>query len=141
MEWTKTQYNKQYESWMPWIEDQYLKYFTKDNKASYATKDNLSQTKISGNDDVDAIQDNVNNAAAAQVGQGGIAQPLGDAFSKEGMNRVERGGKDDKGSVAPGQAGGVAEGVKGGAGKVGEGVKSAGGYLGGWVGGGGEKKK
>lgn len=31
-------YNRQYESWMPWVEDQYLKWFTKDNKASYATK-------------------------------------------------------------------------------------------------------
>lgn len=31
-------YNRQYENWVPWMEDQYLKYFTKDNKASYATK-------------------------------------------------------------------------------------------------------
>ena len=31
-------YNKQYETWMPWIEDKYLSWFTKDNKASYATK-------------------------------------------------------------------------------------------------------
>lgn len=31
-------YNRQYESWMPWVEDQYLKWFTKDNKTSYATK-------------------------------------------------------------------------------------------------------
>lgn len=38
MEWTKKQYNQQYERWVPWVEDQYLKYFTKDNKASYATK-------------------------------------------------------------------------------------------------------
>lgn len=38
MEWSKNQYNKQYENWMPWIEDQYLYYFGKDNKASYATK-------------------------------------------------------------------------------------------------------
>jgi len=38
MEWLKRHYNDQYESWMPWIEDMYLKYFTKDNKASYATK-------------------------------------------------------------------------------------------------------
>ena len=30
-------YNKK-ENWMPWIEDQYLKWFTNDNKASYATK-------------------------------------------------------------------------------------------------------
>jgi hypothetical protein len=31
-------YNRQYDSWMPWIEDKYLAWFTKDNKASYATK-------------------------------------------------------------------------------------------------------
>lgn len=38
MEWTKQKYNEQYEVWWPWIEDNFLKYFTKDNKASYATK-------------------------------------------------------------------------------------------------------
>lgn len=37
-EWVKEAYNNQYEKWMPWIEDQYLKWFSKDNKASYATK-------------------------------------------------------------------------------------------------------
>lgn len=38
-EWVKETYNSQYESWMPWIEDQYLKWFGKgDNKASYTTK-------------------------------------------------------------------------------------------------------
>jgi hypothetical protein len=38
-EWVKENYNYQYERWMPWIEDQYLKWFGKgDNKASYATK-------------------------------------------------------------------------------------------------------
>jgi hypothetical protein len=31
-------YNEQYERWMPWIEDFYLRWFTRDNKASYATK-------------------------------------------------------------------------------------------------------
>lgn len=31
-------YNEQYERWMPWVEDFYLRWFTKDNKASYATK-------------------------------------------------------------------------------------------------------
>lgn len=39
--WTdygKQVYNEQYERWMPWIEDMYLRWFTKDNKASYATK-------------------------------------------------------------------------------------------------------
>jgi len=38
MEWTKEQYNKQYEAWVPWVEDLYLRYFTKDNKASYSTR-------------------------------------------------------------------------------------------------------
>lgn len=38
MEWIKEGYHHQYENWMPWIEDQYLKWFTNDNKASYATK-------------------------------------------------------------------------------------------------------
>ena len=38
-EWLKENYNYQYERWMPWIEDQYLKWFGKgDNKVSYATK-------------------------------------------------------------------------------------------------------
>ena len=37
-EWLYDVYAKQYENWMPWIEDQYLKWFGKDNKASYATK-------------------------------------------------------------------------------------------------------
>lgn len=37
-EWIKEGYYRQYESWMPWIEDQYLKWFTKDNKTSYAAK-------------------------------------------------------------------------------------------------------
>jgi hypothetical protein len=38
MEWASTQYQKQKDIWVPWIEDMYLKYFTKDNKASYTTK-------------------------------------------------------------------------------------------------------
>jgi hypothetical protein len=37
-EWVKEGYNNQYENWMPWIEDQYLKWFTNDNKTSYAAK-------------------------------------------------------------------------------------------------------
>lgn len=38
MEYAKSTYNNQYEKWMPWIEDIYLRWFTKDNKASYAAK-------------------------------------------------------------------------------------------------------
>jgi hypothetical protein len=38
-EWARETYDEQYEKWMPWIEDQYLRWFGKgDNKASYTTK-------------------------------------------------------------------------------------------------------
>lgn len=75
-------------------------------------------------------------------------------MSKEGINRAERGGKDDQGNPIEGQGplGGygksAADGVKNGAGSVAGGVtsgaKGAGGYLGGmWGGKGkdGEEKK
>ncbi|KAF2854075.1 hypothetical protein T440DRAFT_267598 [Plenodomus tracheiphilus IPT5] len=147
-------YNQKYETWMPWIEDQYLKWFTKDNKASYATKQNLDKTKVTGISQVDNLQDGVNGLVSGQVGKGGLAQPIGDHLSKEGINRAERGGKDDKGRPieAQGPLGGygqsAADGVKGGASSVAGGVtggaKSAGGYVGGLFGGGkkeGEEKK
>lgn len=139
-------YNRQYESWMPWIEDKYLSWFTKDNKASYATKresppstlrpgmptltfiaEELDKTKITGNKQVDNLQDGVNNLVGGQLGKDGLAQPIGDAFSKEGVNRAERGGKDEDGSYG-GPLGGygqsAVDGVTGGA-------KSVGGLLGG----------
>lgn len=38
-EWVREAYQEQYEKWVPWLEDQYLKWFGKgDNKASYVTK-------------------------------------------------------------------------------------------------------
>ncbi|KAF4534527.1 hypothetical protein BFW01_g7865 [Lasiodiplodia theobromae] len=165
MEWTKKQYNQQYDRWVPWLEDQYLKYFTKDNKASYATKDQLAKTKVTGDSRVDKVQDDVSGAAVGQVGQGGLAQPVGDIVSKEAVNRAERGGKDEHGGYVPSVTGDgepsqldkvvepVAEGAKDAvaetseaasktgeaAGKTGEGVKEgagkAGGYFGGWFGG------
>jgi hypothetical protein len=45
-----------------------------------------------------------------QVGQGGIGQPIGDLASREGLNRFERQGKDDKGGYLPQQAGPFAQG-------------------------------
>ena len=135
-------YNQKYETWMPWIEDQYLKWFTSHNKASYATQDTLDKTKVTGVSQVDKLQDGVNGLVAGQVGQGGLAQPIGDALSKEGINRAERGGKDDQGRPIEGQGplGGygqsAVDGVKGGAGGVADGAKSAGGWVGGLVGGG-----
>ena len=109
----------------------------------------LDKTKVTGISQVDNLQDGVNNLVSGQVGKGGLAQPIGDMASKEGVNRAERGGKDDKGSYGPagGVAGGVvdsakqggsglASGAQAGAGKVTDGAKSAGGYLGGLWGGG-----
>ncbi len=75
---------------------------------------------------------------AGQVGAGGLAQPIGDMTSKEGMNRFERQGKDDKGQYAPGPAGQVAQpvadGAKTAAGTVQNGVSGAAGSVGGLFG-------
>ncbi|WPG98297.1 Hypothetical protein R9X50_00108500 [Acrodontium crateriforme] len=152
-EWISEGYHKQYENWMPWIEDQYLKWFTNDNKASYAAKDTLDKSKVTGIEQVDQLQDGVNNLAAGQVGKGGLLQPLGDMASKEGINRAERGGKDDSGTYG-GPAASVTDPLAKNAKAAGEGAqsygssimsgaKSAGGYLGSFVGGGkgGEEEK
>ncbi|KAI1453283.1 hypothetical protein F4805DRAFT_381558 [Annulohypoxylon moriforme] len=101
MEWAKQKYNEQYEIWMPWIEDYFLKYFTKDNKVSYTAKEQLDKAKVTGIEQVDTLQDGVHNLAAGQVGQGGLLQPVGDVVSKEGMNRAERQGKDEQGGYLP----------------------------------------
>ncbi|TKX27631.1 hypothetical protein C1H76_0055 [Elsinoe australis] len=144
MERGKQFYNTQYDKWVPWLEDQYLYYFTKDNKASYATKQQLDKTQVTGVEPVDKLQGGVTDTVAGQVGQGGLLQPVGDMASKEGANRAERGGKDDKGSYG-GPLGGVtdplANKAKEGGSAVTEGAKGAGGYLGGWFGGKKEEKK
>ncbi|KAK3346126.1 hypothetical protein B0T25DRAFT_633704 [Lasiosphaeria hispida] len=141
MEWTKDQYNKQYEKWVPWIEDLYLYYFTKDNKASYATRDTLDKTKVTGIKQIDTLQDGVHNLVSGQFGQGGLGQPIGDLLSREGVNRTERVGKDDKGGYVPSAAGplaqpadtvigGVANGGQQAAGYAQSGLKSVGGMFG-----------
>ncbi|KAK3059937.1 hypothetical protein LTS18_009702 [Coniosporium uncinatum] len=150
-EQNKGWYETKKEQWMPWIEDQYLYWFSNDNKTSYATKDTLNKTKITGVDQVDTLQDGVNNLVGGQVGKGGLLQPVGDLVSKEGVNRAERGGKDDKGSYM-GSAGesvsnagsGIASGVTGAGNKAAEGAKGAGGYLSGagsYLGFGGKKQQ
>jgi len=153
-EWAKEAYHDQYEKWMPWIEDQYLKWFGKDNKASYVAKDTLDKGKVTGISQVDQLQGDVNNLVGNQFGKEGFLRPVGDLASKEGINRAERQGKDESGSYG-GPVSGVSDpmikgtqsagqSVAGGAQAAGstatEGVKSAGGYVGGMFGGGGEKK-
>ncbi|KAK4462614.1 hypothetical protein QBC42DRAFT_326833 [Cladorrhinum samala] len=137
MEWTKEQYNKQYEKWVPWLEDMYLYYFTRDNKASYSTRDNLDKTKVTGIKQVDTLQGGVNDLVANQVGQDGLGRPVGDLLSKEGLTRAERRGKQENGGYLP-EAGGpvsqvgdsVISGVASGADAAGEGMKKAGGLFG-----------
>ena len=140
-EWAKGTYNDQYEKWMPWIEDQYLKWFGKgDNKASYATKgksfstvhdtqaeaktsyiDTLSKTKVTGIDQVDRIQDDTANLVGNQLGDKGLLKPVGQFASKEGVNRAERNGKDESGSYM-GPAAGLFDKGKEGASSAGTGL-------------------
>lgn len=98
-EWLKELCNNQYQKWMPWIEDMYLRWFGKgDNKASYVTKDTLSKSKVTGVNQVDQLQDDVHNLVGNQLGERGLLAPVGDGLSKHGVNRAERGGKDEDGS-------------------------------------------
>ncbi|KAK5940227.1 hypothetical protein PMZ80_007647 [Knufia obscura] len=96
MESAKNYYNKQYENWMPWIEDQYLAWFGK-NKTSYTVDDNLDKTKITGDKNIDAVQDGVNKGVSGQFEKGGALEGVGNLASKEVFTRSERGGKNDKG--------------------------------------------
>jgi len=109
--------------------------------------ENLNKTKVTGIKQVDTLQDGIHNLVAGQVGQGGIGQPISDLVSREGINRAERKGKDDKGGYIPGPeavanagntvVGTVAEGGKQAATAAQAGLKSAGGFFGF---GGGQKK-
>jgi hypothetical protein len=87
----------------------------------------MDKSKVTGVEQVDKLQDNVNSTVSGQLGQGGLLQPVGDAVSKEGVNRAERGGKDDGGSYL-GSAGNT---LSSAGGSLISGAKSAGGYVGG----------
>lgn len=87
----------------------------------------MDKSKVTGIEQVDKLQDSVNSTVSGQVGRGGLLQPVGDAVSKEGVNRAERGGKDDGGSYL-GSAGSA---MSSAGGSVMSGAKSAGGYVGG----------
>jgi hypothetical protein len=99
---------------------------------------------VTGVSQVDQLQHDAHNLVGNQVGQNGIMAPVGNWASKEGINRAERGGKDEKGSFG-GPAGsvtdpmvnkakGAGESVSGAAQSAGGslvgGAKSAGSYVG-----------
>ena len=89
----------------------------------------------------------MNSLVSGQVGKGGLLQPAGDIASK-GLNRAERGGKDEKGTYGgpvasvtdpiANNAKSAGQGITGAAQSAGstltEGAKSAGGYIGGMFG-------
>jgi len=81
--------------------------------------DSLSKTKFSGVNEVDQVQDDASNLVGNQLGDRGVLSPIGQAVSKEGVNRAERGGKGEDGKYFPGGYGDI-----GGVGdKIGQGVQ------------------
>lgn len=112
--------------------------------------DALSKTKVTGVSQIDQIQDDVHNLVGNQLGENGLLAPIGNLAGKEGINRMERNGKDEDGSYGGptsaisdpiiNNAKGAGQGVLGGAQSAGSGLvssaKSAGGYVGGMFGGG-----
>lgn len=91
----------------------------------------------------------MNNLVGDQVGKDGLLAPVGNMVSKEGINRAERGGKDEQGSYggpassytdpvvknAQGAGQGLAGGAQSAGGAVTDGAKGAGSYIGGIFGG------
>lgn len=55
------------------------------------TIDKLKATKITGDKNVDAIQDRVAEGVGGQFAKGGLLGGVGEISSKEGVNRAERG--------------------------------------------------
>jgi hypothetical protein len=107
------------------------------------TIDNLSKTKITGNDQVNQLQDDTNNLIGNQFGEKGFLAPVGNLASKEGISRAERGGKDGNGSYG-GPLAGVTDPIvqvgQNAGSNLSSGVRSVGNSVGGWFGGGSERK-
>ncbi|TVY39164.1 hypothetical protein LOCC1_G004809 [Lachnellula occidentalis] len=71
-------YSSYYESGWRWVENTYLSWFG-ENRTSY---ENLKQTQVTGNKDVDGVQENVGNAVGDLFGKGGVGEGAGDAADK-----------------------------------------------------------
>ena len=57
----------------------------------------MDKTKITGDKNVDAVQDGVNEGVTGQLGKGGLLEGVGNLTSKEVLTRGERGGKNESG--------------------------------------------
>lgn len=76
----------------------------------FPTTEQLKSTKITGDKNVDAIQDGVAEGVGGQFSSGGLLGGVGNTTSKEGVNRAERG---DTGPIDKEDLGKKAEGGKG----------------------------
>jgi len=92
----------------------------------------LRKTEITGNKQVDAVQEGVVEGVGGQFGKGGLLNPVGEGVSDQGVTRAEKG---DMGPLNPEEAK-KQQGYLGGAADK---VKGAGSSLGGWLPGGGKK--
>jgi hypothetical protein len=59
--------------------------------------DQLDKTKITGDKNIDAVQDGVNKGVTGQFEKGGVLEGVGNITSKEVFTRSERQGKNDSG--------------------------------------------
>ena len=59
----------------------------------------MDKTKITGDKNVDAVQEGVNSGVTGQFAKGGVLEGVGNLTSKEGMTRAERGGKNESGKT------------------------------------------
>jgi len=75
-----------YESTWRWVENTYLNWFG-ENRTSYGIKDSLKQTQVTGNKDVDGLQEGVGNAVGDVFGKGGVGEGAGDAADKGFLSR------------------------------------------------------
>ncbi|KAG8528750.1 uncharacterized protein KY384_006437 [Bacidia gigantensis] len=90
--WVSEKYNNAYNNYVPWVEDKVLGYWG-ENKTSYTAKDKLS-TDVTGDKNINAIQGGVAEGVGGTLSSGGILGSVGDASSKEGVTRVEKGNLD-----------------------------------------------
>lgn len=75
--------------------------------------DYLSKTKIPGTSQTDAAQDQLHEAVGSTIGQNGPLSSVGDAVSKEGIDRAETGGSRADGSWVPESVSSAASGAAG----------------------------
>ena len=57
----------------------------------------MDKTKITGDENVDALQDGVNSGVTGQFAKGGALEGVGNLASKEVFTRSERGGNNESG--------------------------------------------